>query len=93
MSGLDDLLGALVGVPVLPGAKCRGRSHLFDPATKAEDVTVTEQRHAQALLLCSGCPSRRPCREWVDSLTPARKPKGVVGGRVISDRQPRAASA
>jgi WhiB family redox-sensing transcriptional regulator len=93
MSGLDSLLGALVGVPALPGAKCRGRSHLFDPATKAEDAAVTEQRHGQALLLCAGCPSRQPCRDWVASLPPRRRPVGVVAGQVIAERKPRKAAS
>ena len=76
---LNDWLGALLGAPSLPGAKCRGRSHLFDEAQPGENAT---QRHNQAAGLCSRCPSLAACTEWVDSLPKAKRPPGVVAGRI-----------
>ncbi len=81
-SSLDTLLGTLLGAPALPGARCRGRSHLFDPADTREPPEIVAQRHAQALELCSGCPSLEPCREWLDGLPKSKRPGGVVAGTV-----------
>lgn len=67
-SALRNLFEALAAAPSLPGARCRNRSHPFDPPGLGEDESVVEQRHAQALSLCSLCPSLDRCREWVDSL-------------------------
>lgn len=75
-----------VGAPVLPGARCRGRSRLFDPARKGERSENVAQRHAQAQQLCAGCPSLEPCAAWVESLKPSKRPGGVVAGRVIEPR-------
>lgn len=82
MTSLDSLLGGLLGVPALPGARCRGRHRLFD----LDPVDSAPQRHAQALTLCSGCSALQACGDWLDSLTPARRPTGVVAGRIVPDR-------
>lgn len=87
MTTLDTLLGAMLPAPSLPGARCRGRPHLFDPAGSGEDPAVVSQRHTQALSLCGGCPALEPCRRWVSSLTPAKRPTGVVGGKVVTPRR------
>ncbi len=84
MTSLDGFLGSMLGVPALPGAKCRGRSQLFDEQAKTEPHDVVEQRHAQAKLLCTVCPAFDPCRRWLESLTPAKRPTGVVAGRVVA---------
>lgn len=76
------LLAALRGAPSLPGARCRGRSHLFDPPAPREDPEVVAARHAQALGLCHGCESLDPCRTWVDGLPRGRRPLGVTAGQV-----------
>jgi hypothetical protein len=86
MTTFDSLLGSLLGVPSLPGARCRGRSHLFDPPEHHEHPETVAQRHAQAISLCSACPARRPCREWLDGLTPSKRPLGVVAGRIVRQR-------
>jgi hypothetical protein len=39
MSQLADLLQAVGAAPCLPGARCRGRHALFDPAAACEDPT------------------------------------------------------
>lgn len=41
-----DLLDALSVAPALPGARCRGKPHLFDEAQPGEPLEVVEQRHA-----------------------------------------------
>lgn len=85
MSQLTNLLDAVGAAPALPGARCRGRHHLFDPPSGSEDPETTAQRHAQALGLCEHCPALTRCAEWVASLPPRRRPAGVVAGKV---RQP-----
>lgn len=85
MSPVGSLFAA-IGTPALPGARCRGRSHLFDAGRKGERAESVAQRHAQAVQLCSGCPSLDRCRTWVDSLKPSRRPTGVVAGQVIEPR-------
>lgn len=85
MSPVGSLFVAL-GVPALPGARCRGRSRLFDPGRKGERAEVVAQRHRQAAMLCGSCPSLAPCAAWLESLKPSRRPTGVVAGRVIEPR-------
>jgi hypothetical protein len=79
---LTELLLSLAGAPALPGAKCRGRSHLFDDATPGESDDVVAQRHLQALGLCERCPALFRCQDWFDELTPSQRPEGVVAGQV-----------
>lgn len=78
---LQSLLEAVGAAPALPGARCRGRHHLFDPATAHEDPDTTTQRHTQAIGLCRLCPALALCTEWFDNLKPSRRPPGVVAGR------------
>lgn len=86
MSQLDAILEAVGAAPCLPGAKCRGRHHLYDPAAQGEPADVVEARHAQALSLCRySCPALSACESWLESLEPAKRPYGVVAGVV---RQP-----
>lgn len=86
MTLLADLLDALRMAPALPGARCRGRSHLFDEAQPDEAAEVVEQRHAQALGLCSGCTALASCGQWFDGLPAADRPHGVVAGRLHKPR-------
>lgn len=81
MNTLDDLLAAIVGAPALPGARCRGRHHMFDPAAFGEDPAIVEARHTQALGLCAQCPALERCGEWLDSLPAKRQPLGVIAGQ------------
>ena len=77
-----DLFAALIGAPALPGARCRGRHHLFDEPSADEPADVAAQRHKQALGLCRDCPALASCEQWFDGLTPSKRPPGVVAGRV-----------
>ena len=90
MSTLDHLIATFAGAPALPGARCRGRHHLFDPAATGEDPDAVEQRHTKALGLCEHCPSLRPCRDWLQSLPRQKKPDGVIAGQIrIANRRGR----
>lgn len=84
-AGLLDAIGA---APALPGARCRGKAHLFDAAGKHEAPETTEQRHTQALGLCRLCPSLAGCTTWFDTLPATRRPKGVVAGRLNTPKPP-----
>lgn len=77
-----DLLACLRGIPDLPGARCRGRHHLFDAAAEDEQPPAVEHRHRAALELCAGCPVLAACGAWVASLRPKDRPAGVIAGRI-----------
>lgn len=77
-----DLFAALGLAPALPGARCRGKPHLFDEAAADESDDVVTQRHSQALGLCRLCPSLASCERWFDELPKGKRPPGVVAGRV-----------
>lgn len=84
MNSFERILSALAGVPVLRGALCRHRHHLFDPAVEDEAEADVAARHTQAIGLCGRCPALPDCDAWVSSLPPARRPLGVVAGRVYT---------
>ena len=75
-------VAALAGAPALPGARCRGRPHLFDEAATGEPQHVVAQRHQQAIGLCLCCSSLDPCRQWLEALPANKKPPGVTAGTV-----------
>lgn len=76
------LFAALLGAPALPGAKCRGRSYLFDEQQPHEDGDDTRYRHNHALRLCSTCPALQLCEDWFAALPRTERPPGVVAGKV-----------
>lgn len=78
-TGLFDALGS---IPDLTGARCRGRSQIFD---ETEDIDLVE--YAQSL--CQACPALRACTSWLGSLPPRKRPPGVVAGRVFTARRGR----
>lgn len=78
----SQLLLLLAGAPSLPGARCRGRSHLFDASETDGPKAAAAERYAQALGLCEHCPSLEPCSDWFDSLRPSQRPEGVIAGRL-----------
>jgi hypothetical protein len=82
MSQIDDILSAIGAAPALPGALCRNRAALFDPAARGEDPEVVAARHAQAQALCGHCVSLARCEDWYCSLPPSKRPAGVVAGVV-----------
>lgn len=84
---MTDLMRALAGTPALPGARCRGRHHLFDPAETGEPADTAAARHQQAIRLCQGCTALASCAEWVDALPPSKRPAGVTAGRIRHPRR------
>lgn len=82
MTDWDNLAGALIGIPDLAKGLCVGLPEIFDEASPGEAPAVVEQRYAEALRLCASCPELQPCRDYLDSLPPAKKPGGVVAGQV-----------
>ncbi len=74
------LENVLAAVPSLPGARCRGRTALFDPRPSTD--ADREDAEATALALCARCPAADRCRAWFDGLPPKARPKGVVAGVV-----------
>jgi hypothetical protein len=72
----------LTGAPALPGAKCRGRAHLFNDAEPDENPETVAARHTQALGLCKLCPSRTRCEGWYLGLPKLKRPIGVIAGRL-----------
>lgn len=72
---LDELLGALAGIPKLDGARCVGKSEVFD---LVDDPETTEY----ALQQCSNCPALAACELWFDSLPESHRPEGVVADRI-----------
>ena len=83
---MTDLFSLCAGAPALPGARCRGKPHLFDPATTASATEADVARHRQALSLCSRCPSRAPCEQWLEALPASQRPPGIVAGAVVDNR-------
>nr|ABP46364.1 hypothetical protein Mflv_3893 [Mycolicibacterium gilvum PYR-GCK] len=82
-----SLFDAVGLAPSLPGAKCRGRHHLFDAPEPGVDTDETRKAEQIALRLCSECPSLGPCRTWLESLPKNKRPLGVVGGAVNTPRR------
>jgi hypothetical protein len=68
--------------PALPGARCRGRHHLFDPPSANADPDDAAYAEQAALRLCAGCPALASCSRWFESLPKQQRPPGVVAGRV-----------
>lgn len=87
MNPFEQLISSLAGVPVLRGARCRGRHQLFDPQDDDEPDEVADARHLQALGLCEACPAIVDCEAWFESLPPRKRPFGVIAGQL--NREPR----
>lgn len=83
---LTTLLAAVGAAPALPGARCRGKHHLFDEQGKHEAPETAAERHAQALGLCTHCTALASCQTWFNTLKPSRRPQGVVAGRLNTPR-------
>ena len=89
MNRFEELLSAMAKVPILRGARCRGRHELFDPKGCDEPDDVAQARNAQALRICQSCPALQPCSAWFESLPAKARPLGVIAGRIITQRKER----
>ncbi|ODR06423.1 hypothetical protein BHQ21_11580 [Mycobacterium sherrisii] len=90
MPDWDTMRTLLEGIPALPGARCRGQVALYDRTTgedRAAGRGTTEElvtARREALRLCETCPALHPCREYLQALPIAHRPRGVVAGQVIT---------
>ncbi|MGP4054288.1 hypothetical protein ACTWP6_05605 [Mycobacterium sp. 4D054] len=91
MPDWNTLRAMLAGIPALPGARCKGRAADLYERTDSEHrmtgrLTKTELDDARrdALRLCAQCPSLAPCRDWLNALPAAQRPRGVVAGQVVN---------
>jgi WhiB family transcriptional regulator, redox-sensing transcriptional regulator len=82
-SSVAELLDDLAHVPHLPGARCRGRTGLFDRTVPGGAASRGDGARArrEARQLCATCPALQACSTWLDSLDPSDRPRGVVAGR------------
>lgn len=83
----DTMRTLLESIPALSGARCKGRSDLYE-RTNGEHrmtgrLTTTELENArsEALSLCETCPALHPCRAFLGALPAAQRPRGVVAGQ------------
>ncbi|UGU08153.1 hypothetical protein LTQ56_05625 [Mycobacterium intracellulare subsp. intracellulare] len=74
----EDIAGALAGVPLLEGARCKGRPERFDLDVRSDRESID-----WATYTCGACPALRKCRRWVDRLDTRQRPSGVVAGRLL----------
>ncbi|GAA1071971.1 hypothetical protein [Tsukamurella spumae] len=81
-AGTFQLLARILdGTPKFDGAACAGRGDLFDPVEPDEHPDDAEYRTTAAAQLCRTCPALVDCAQWIDGLTPARRPAGTIAGR------------
>ncbi|MCZ0727958.1 hypothetical protein [Mycolicibacterium iranicum] len=90
MPDWDTMRALLAGIPALPGARCKGRSALYERTAgehRAAGRTTTEEladARREALRLCETCPALHPCRQYLQGLPIAQRPRGVIAGQVIT---------
>lgn len=84
-SPLAKLAGALVGIPLLENAACRGLSPQFDYVQEGEDPIDARRRRQLALRVCLRCEALAACRAELEASEPGQF-SGVVAGIVIRER-------
>jgi hypothetical protein len=87
----NTMRALLAGIPALDGARCRGRSDLYERTNGEHRMTgrppsaELDDARRDALRLCNdGCPALDACRAWLDALPAAHRPRGVVAGQVVT---------
>jgi WhiB family redox-sensing transcriptional regulator len=86
-SEFEQVLSVVAKVPILRGARCRGRHTLFDPPGCDEPDDVAQARTEQALRICQSCPALQKCSQWFESLPPKDRPVGVVANRISTRKE------
>jgi hypothetical protein len=76
------LVAALAAAPRLDGALCKGKAAQFDEAAPGEPDNKVAARHQAAIEMCNRCPAFDACAAYFRSLPPAKRPPGVIAGRV-----------
>jgi hypothetical protein len=82
MSTLDDLYADLAEIPPLRGARCKGRSEIWD---EHDDPELVEY----ALNQCRSCKAHAACESYFLGLRPSQRPHGVIAGQVNRPPKPR----
>lgn len=78
--GVYGLLTAILAdTPKLTGALCVGRAEMFDERGDDESADEAAERRGRAAALCTRCPARVECSDWV-----ARQPSLRESGAVIA---------
>jgi hypothetical protein len=88
MIALSELLADLArGLPNLPGARCKGRTGLYDMAAGCRPQHPADVQYARnaAARLCATYPALESCRAWHDALPPAER----AGSRFVAPPRPR----
>jgi Transcription factor WhiB len=80
--GLSALLAVAARGPDLAGALCVDAREVFDRAADVRNTGAV----AEAAWACARCPVMVTCRAWVTGLPHSQRPRGVVGGLIITDR-------
>lgn len=81
---VDELFGALRGIPRFTDAACRGHHQMFD----AEDAPKSSI--ALAVETCqTRCPALSACAAWYTGLPRAERPFGVTAGIYRKPGKPR----
>lgn len=91
MSVWDEMLAQLASVPHLPGARCVGSHDVYDATASADGsspdaIATRDYARAAARELCASCPALASCGAWFDSLPRRTRPRGVVAGRINTER-------
>ncbi|WP_193043167.1 hypothetical protein [Mycolicibacterium baixiangningiae] len=90
MSDWDTTRALLGAIPALPGARCKGRSALYERTVGEHRMTgrltktEVDDARREALRLCGACEAQTRCRAWLTALPAARRPAGVIAGLVIT---------
>jgi hypothetical protein len=80
MFDIDALLSAIRAAPDLTGARCTGRSQLFDEQPHTAKGELNERR---AIRCCRHCPVLAACATWLAALPPNQRPPGVIAGQIV----------
>lgn len=83
---MESIYAALSGAPDLDGARCAGHWDIWD---ETDDPYTIEY----AISECLRCEALQRCGEYFDSLTPRRKPTGVVAAKLRREAPPRRAAS
>lgn len=89
MTDWNTMRALLESIPDLDGARCKHKSDLFERTNGEHRMTgrtTTELDNArrEALWLCETCPALHPCREYLQGLPAAQRPRGVIAGQVVN---------
>lgn len=89
MTTWASMRALLEAIPDLDGAKCKGRSDLYERTVAEHRITgrltktELDQARSAALATCTACPALQPCRAWLGALRPTQRPRGIIAGTLV----------